>query len=380
MTSFELLRIIKTRSSLYFQLFLLLSSSSSFAFAFIPSNGLSIRDSERFLHTKHTQTSRLYSQLKRDESDLNHVPNNRRSASSSSLSSVGRRKALILGLTMFLPFTPLHSNSQAITKEFPLELTYTDSFSITDTNKMDQYKNIREQMSNNEASKRKLTMEYITKDPLVFHSLSDFVAALLWGSALWFLAGSRSNPLVTPLANALYEPDQQFVRDRNDGYFSSLPPSLMFILFAVFLFLGFLVDRSLTLLLLGDSDIVLQLAGVSLIAGAALELGRISAGEKVGSREELDRMNQLQTEFDTFANQRLVSGGNVHRQEIVNAFRRFHAKYRNRDDENLLSDLEIERLMRLWVRVNLGIDMSSAGYFNGVQLNNNADIVKTTQT
>jgi hypothetical protein len=64
----------------------------------------------------------------------------------------------------------------------------------------------------------------------------------------------------------------------------------------------------------------------------------------------------------------------------VNTFRRFHAKYRNRDDEDLLSDLEIERLMRLWVRVNLGSDMSSAGYFNGVQLNNNADIVKISQT
>lgn len=363
---------MKTRCSLFFKVFLLLSSSSSFAFAFKPF--------VQCLQKKHTQTSRLYSKGRGDESDLDNVQKNGRSGFSSSSSSVGRRKALILGLAALPNFTPFHSISQAITKEFPSELTYTDSLSVTGTNNMEQYKNIREQMSTNEASKRKLTMEYITKDPLVFHSLSDFVSVLLWGSALWFIAGSRSNPLVTPLANALYESDQQFVRDRNDGYFSALPPSLMFILFAVFLFLGFLVDRSLTLLLLGDSDIVLQLAGVSLIAGAALELGRISAGEKVGSREELDRMNQLQTEFETFATQRLVSGGNVHRQEIVNAFRRFHAKYRNRDDEELLSDLEIERMMRLWVRVHLGSDMSSAGYFNGVQLNTNADIVITSQS
>ncbi len=58
----------------------------------------------------------------------------------------------------------------------------------------------------------------------------------------------------------------------------------------------------------------------------------------MGSREELDRMNHLREEFDAFADQRLVSGGNVHRQEIVNAFRRFHSKYRNLDNDELLSD------------------------------------------
>mmetsp|Transcript_4987 Transcript_4987/g.7365 ORF Transcript_4987/g.7365 Transcript_4987/m.7365 type:complete len:279 (-) Transcript_4987:35-871(-) len=255
-------------------------------------------------------------------------------------------------------------SAQAITKEFPSELIYTDKSSPSQR---------KSELSSKKAS-RKLTLDSINKDPFLLQNKSDFLATPMWASALWLIAGSRSNPLVTPIANALYEPDQQFLKDRNDGYFSALPGELYFILFAVFLFLGFAVDRALLLVTLGDEDIVLQLAGVSLIAGAALELGRISTGEKVVSRRDFDRTLQLEQEFNDFAERRLVSGGNVHRREIVGAFRRFFSKYRDGNDEYPLSDLEIERLMRQWARQK-GSDMSSAGYFIGWQLDSQADIV-----
>jgi len=280
--------------------------------------------------------------------------------------TVSRRNAIvhITSTASLLLLATAIDSAQAITKEFPSELIYTDKSSPSQR---------KSELSSKKAS-RKLTLDSINKDPFLLQNKSDFLATPMWASALWLIAGSRSNPLVTPIANALYEPDQQFLKDRNDGYFSALPGELYFILFAVFLFLGFAVDRALLLVTLGDEDIVLQLAGVSLIAGAALELGRISTGEKVVSRRDFDRTLQLEQEFNDFAERRLVSGGNVHRREIVGAFRRFFSKYRDGNDEYPLSDLEIERLMRQWARQK-GSDMSSAGYFIGWQLDSQADIV-----
>ena len=289
--------------------------------------------------------------------------------------TLDRRKAVSSIVASGTAFLLPSKSTQAITKEYPSELTYRDSVLPNNYNDLDSLRKSR--MSDKKATNQR-TMDSINENPLVIQSQSDLISIITWAGALWLLAGSRSNPLVNPVANALYEPDEQFLEDRNEGYFSSLPGGLLFILAAVFIVLGFVVDRVIVLITEGDRDIALQLAGVSLIAGGALELGRIAAGEKGRSRQDSNRTLQLQQEFDTFAEQRLIQGGNVHRSEIANAFRRFYSKYRSRDNEEYpLSGLEIERLMRAWGRQNGNYEMTSAGYFGGVQLKKDADIVMT---
>lgn len=205
----------------------------------------------------------------------------------------------------------------------------------------------------------------------------DFLGSFVWAGALWLLAGSRSNPLVTPVANVLYdEKEEQWLKDRNDGLFANLPAPFLALMAFIFLALGVVADRSILLLADGDKDICLQLAGVSLISGASLELGRIASGEKDATRAEDERDSMLQQEFAEFAERRLVPGGrgaNVHRSEIAAAFRRFNAKYRVENDEYPLTDLEIERLARAWNRMQGNDDMSSAGFFTGIRINDQAD-------
>lgn len=197
----------------------------------------------------------------------------------------------------------------------------------------------------------------------------------VWGSALWFLSGSRSNPLATPLANVLYnDQDEAWLKDRNDGWFAGLPPSFLIVLAVTFGLFGFGVDQVATMLADNDADVSLQLAGVSLIGGCSLELGRIASGEKKPTREEAYRSSQLETEFAEFAEKRLIAGGNCHRNEVVRAFRRYYAKYRQANSEQYpLSDLEIEQMLRNYCRQN-GLEMSSAGFYTGIQINSDADV------
>ena len=85
-----------------------------------------------------------------------------------------------------------------------------------------------------------------------------------------------------PMANILYDKDTKegsWVKDRNEKLFSPLPIGFMFVMGIVFLLLGVLADRTLLFISDGDSDVVLQLAGVSLIGGGALELGRVASGK-----------------------------------------------------------------------------------------------------
>lgn len=213
----------------------------------------------------------------------------------------------------------------------------------------------------------------------------DIVPALTWGLAAWLLSGSRSNPLVTPLANILYdssdEEKNQWLQDRNDGLFASIPLSLTIILGGVFIGIGILIHKFILILEGegGDADVSLQLAGVSVIGGAALELGRIASGEKQLTKEDMDRSILLQTEFEEFASKRLKNGGNCHRSEVIRAFRRYFAKYRNAENpqnpEYDVSDLEIERLIKGWSRSMGYQEMSSAGFFTGMQLDDRSDVL-----
>lgn len=199
--------------------------------------------------------------------------------------------------------------------------------------------------------------------------------AVLWGSALWFLTGSRSNPLATPLANVLYNSkEEEWLQDRNDGLFAALPAPLLLLLGGVFVLLGLGVHVAAIALAEGSVAISLQLAGVLLIGAGALELVRIASGGKRQTRTDLDRDSGLEEEFEEFAASRLKAGGNCHRSEVVQAFRRFHAKYRQADNSDFpLNDLEIEQLLRQWNEKNAGAERSAAGFYIGIQINAEAD-------
>ena len=174
----------------------------------------------------------------------------------------------------------------------------------------------------------------------------------MWALALWLASGSRGNPLVTPLANVLYDVDQssssaasseeqendgdssdkegqqqkqkqqqQWLTDRNEGYFGELPIEFMAILSAVFVFCGVIIDRVVYFLADGDAEVSFQLAGVSAIGGAVWEVGRLAAKEKAPTREEYDRDVTLYKEFEEFAKKRIVIGrGSCHRSDVINAF------------------------------------------------------------
>lgn len=203
-------------------------------------------------------------------------------------------------------------------------------------------------------------------------------SALFWGTALWLLSGSRSNPVATPLANVLYNAEQEkWLQDRNDGLFAALPLPFLFVLALVFCAFGYGADTLIVALADGDRNISLQLAGVSLISGASLELGRIASGEKAPTRDEADRDGQLIEEFAEFAQNRLVAGGNCHRNDVVRAFRRYFAKYRQADSEEYpLTDLEIERLLKRWTKTTSPneVEMTSAGFIYGLSINKDADV------
>ena len=135
-----------------------------------------------------------------------------------------------------------------------------------------------------------------------------------------------------------------------------------------------MVDRIVLFVTEGDANVCLQLAGVAAINGAFFELGRVASGEKDKSREESEREITLTEEFSQFAADRLEAGGNCHRSEVVRAFRRYNPKYRTDNSDFPLTDLEIEQLLRKWNRRMGNDEMSSAGFFSGIQLNKTSEV------
>jgi hypothetical protein len=278
------------------------------------------------------------------------------------------------------------SSSQAATayeQAYPIELTATP-YGMPETSSNSLNKLQQERLSNKKA-KVAATKDELTHDPLgmnqVFASPSSFGLTVggtfFWSLSLWLASGSRSNPLVNPVANILYdEKDEKWLQDRNAGYFGDLPLSLMIILSAIFVCLGVLLDRSVYFLADGDAEVSLQLAGVSVIGGAVWEVGRLSAKEKPPTREEHERDVMLYKEFDEFASKRLIVGkGSCHRTDVIAAFRRYNPKYRVADNEEYpLSDVEIERILRKWnKRFGSKSEMSSAGFFAGITVDGAAD-------
>jgi hypothetical protein len=282
-----------------------------------------------------------------------------------------RRKALSAVAALALGLAAQSTAVNAFDWTFPTELSGTD----------EKQGNIvlgTRSSSQQRADAATTTMKTRKNNMVNFNMQDDLLPSLVWGGALWFLAGSRSNPLATSIANNLYDPEQEkWLEDRNAGLFASPPLPFLLLLGFVFICLGVFTQFTLLQLGEGDGSLSAQLAGVSLIGGGALELGRIASMEKGLTRDEFDRDIQLQQEFEEFASKRLQLGGNCHRTDVVSSFRRFYAKYRQVDSEQYpLTDLEIEQLLRWWNgTANRGrAEMTSRGFYYGIQINKDADV------
>uniref|UniRef100_A0A7S4EFG2 Uncharacterized protein n=1 Tax=Pseudo-nitzschia australis TaxID=44445 RepID=A0A7S4EFG2_9STRA len=281
------------------------------------------------------------------------------------------RSIFVASTVGILSATISPSPSTAFDSTFPVELT-----DIDDKNKVvtiGQRSNAQQRKENAELAKIKMDQNLAS-----FNLKNDFLPSLTWGLALFFASGSRSNPLATPLANAIYdEKEEKWLEDRNAGLFSPLPLPFLFLLGFVFLIMGTITQYIFLQLAEGDSGVCAQLAGVALINGGFFEFGRIASGEKRMTRDEKDRAVQLNEEFAEFAEKRLQQGGNCHRLDIVKSFRRYFSKYRQADSQQYpLTDLEIEKLLRFWNEKKNGrkAEMTSSGFYYGIQINTDADV------
>ena len=260
--------------------------------------------------------------------------------------------------------------ASALERTFPDELTDLDPEVVQLSATVRLNSQQRTAAAQNAASRRQAT---------TFDLRDNALPSLVWGGALWLLSGSRSNPITTPLANLLYDSEaEDWLRDRNKGLFAPPPAELLLLLGFIYVCLGIVAEILVLQLAGGDVGITSQLAGVSLLNGLFLELGRIASGEKGDTREENDRNVQLRQEFQEFASKRLVAGGSCHKTDVVKAFRRFFAKYRQRDSEDYpLTDLEIEKLLKAWNKVDNALgqaEMTSSGFYYGFSVNQNADV------
>jgi hypothetical protein len=338
----------------------------------------------RSYQSQQVLNSRSYQYTYDSDDDNNNNNTNKDSESSLQLLStssfpppvsVSRKKAWqTILLSCAISATIISSTTttvHAFDKTFPTELTENDEqFKVVSLGKRS---NSMQRKQAAEQAKAQMNQKLVE-----FNLRNDLVPSLAWGTALWLLSGSRSNPLATPLANIIYDQKKEkWLQDRNVGLFASPPLPFLLFLGGVFLCLGTVTQFLLLQLAEGDSGVCGQLAGVALIGGGFLEIGRIASGEKQLTRDELDRAIKLTQEFEEFAQKRLLPGGNCHRSDVVRAFRRFNPKYRQAENETYpLGDLEIEKLLRAWnQRANEGkADMTSSGFYYGIQINKDADV------
>lgn len=361
---------------------------------------------------------------------------------------LSRRKQLIGSASMIvssllLIHTDANDVANAYQKAYPLELNSNDSLNIT-RRKINELNQQQQQQRED--------------DMYRFKTDNKIISSIVWGISLWWLSGSRSNPIATPLANIIYKSEnEKWLQDRNNGWFAALPWEFLIILAFIYICFGYVADTIVVIfsnpsssfdvsnnfnniipLLTSSSSLSFQLAFVSLIAAGTFEIGRIFAGEKQSTKYEAKRDEQLEKEFDYFAQKRLLikksnNKNNVHRNEVVAAFRRFYSRYRTTpnieqsqllieqqlkqsnvemfqeiiliSDENdnkndivmsstsssnnndnkkeqqdaiiaidNVTDIEIQRLLRTWAKKNFNIDMTSAGFYSGIQINRDADV------
>lgn len=282
---------------------------------------------------------------------------------------MGRREALATSILAVSMFTP--AAARAFDRNFPDELSDSDKsiglISIGSRSSARQRANV--------AKEKQKQMKKRLINPI---SMDDILPSLTWSGALWFLSGSRSNPLITPLGNLFYDKEnEKWLKDRNDGLFAAPPLPFSVFLGVVFVAIGFWTQFVLLQLTEGDGLISFQLAGVSLIWGGFYEIGRLASGEKRATRDEFDRRMELKDEFDEFAKARLLAKGNCHRSDVVASFRRYFAKYRDPESEEYpLTDLEINKLLQMWNETENGgrAEMRSSGFWYGIEINKDADV------
>lgn len=291
------------------------------------------------------------------------------------------------------------------------EQTYPNELKSTiDTNEIENSSNSLSKLKEERISKKRAfvdaTKQELRNDPLGLNIFSNdpnfgttLVGATTWAIALWFASGSSSNPLVTPVANVIYsnkdyldddsgtmQTQNSWLTDRNDGYDSNIPLTLLTLLLIIYLIFGILIDRAVYFFVTdGDADVSLQLGGVCAITAAVYEIGRLATKEKPITRMEYYRDVELYNEFKDFASKRIIikagTSSTCHRSDVISAFRRYNPKYRRADtsteEQYYISDIEIERILKRWNReYGSGITMSSAGFFQGISINNGADVFK----
>jgi len=264
----------------------------------------------------------------------------------------------------------LPRSASAFESSFPVELSSSDGDLSRDILKA------RKAKMEETRAKKNSYMTYITdKSPFFFRDPKDFLTCTIWGVALYLLAGgTQSNPMVTRVANFLYDPkDEPWLQDRNNGFRAPVPGRVLAVMAILFLILGNAIDRLMILLTDGGSNYTLQLAVVTLISASVLELGRSSVGERPPTRREFERGIQLTEEFAEFADQRLQRGGAVHKGEVTRAFRRYFSKYRTFNDEYPLTDREIEKLFQSWCRFQGVPEWDRSGVCIDISINKNAD-------
>jgi hypothetical protein len=300
------------------------------------------------------------------------------------------------------------TSSQPIANAY--EQTYPNELKSTiDTNEVENSSNSLTKLKEERISKKRAfvdaTKQELRNDPLgldIFSNtnfITTIAGATTWSIALWLASGSSSNPLVTPVANVIYsnkdytddetgttQSQNSWLTDRNEGYDSKIPLTLLTLLSIVYLLFGILIDRAVYFFVTdGDADASLQLGGVCAITAAVYEIGRLAAKEKPVTRMEYDRHVELYDEFRDFASKRIIikstsTSTTCHRSDVISAFRRYNPKYRRADTSDTqysLSDIEIERILKRWNReYGSGINMSSAGFFQGISIDNGADIFK----
>jgi hypothetical protein len=287
---------------------------------------------------------------------------------SSDSETLDRRRMLFVATSLALGLAAQPTKVSAYEKNFPMELTEADP-----TRKI----TIGSRSNSRQRATAAVAKAQVRRDKISnFNLKENLLSTFVWAGALWVLSGSRSNPLATPIANWVYDEEQEpWLKDRNSGLFAPLPFPLLLLLGVVFVCLGVVTQYFLLQLSEGDSGVCLQLAGVSLIGGASLELGRIASGEKKSNREDFERETLLRDEFAEFTLKRLLPGGNCHRSDVISAFRRFYSKYRSSESEKYpLTDLEIEQLLRQWNKIAGKAETTSAGFYYGIQINQDADV------
>lgn len=166
------------------------------------------------------------------------------------------------------------SRSNAYDASFPVELTDVDKNDEKNTGVLiGKRSNAQQRKLQAEESKK-----ILDKNLATFSVKKDLLPSATWGLALFFGSGSRSNPLVRPLANIIYdEKEEKWLQERNLGLFSSLPIEFLLLQGVIFFILGGLTEYTLLQLSDGDSGVCAQLAGVALINGGFFEIGRIAS-------------------------------------------------------------------------------------------------------